>query len=894
VEGVTVAFPDSDALLVDARIAHIRPGGPADLAAVRALHDRLSPESLFLRYFSGAPALEGYLQRLLRPVDADHQTLLVELTGEVVAVAAYERLQDRTAAEVAFLVDDSHQGLGIGTLLLEHLAASAAANGVTRFVAETLPANAAMLAVFRDAGFPVDLRREDGVVHVEFPVTPDETALAAAEEREGLAEHRSLAQLLRPVAVTVVGAGSDPSGLGHQVMANLVAGGFDRPMAAVNRSGQSVCGVPAFRSLADVPDPVDLVVVAVPAAGVVEVARQAAARGAHSLVVISAGFAEAGPTGADAQHELLAVCRAAGMRLVGPNCMGVFTRDGSTALNATFCATAPPAGGVGLLSQSGALGIAVMDYAARTGIGLANFVSAGNKADVSGNDLLCFWERDSATQVCALYLESFGNPRKFSRIARRVGRSKPVVVVKSGRSAAGRRGAASHTAAAASPDITVDALFEQAGVVRAQSLAELFDIVTLLDRAPLPAGNRVAIVGNSGGPGVLAADACTAAGLLVPELTEETQHRLAALLPAGAAVANPVDLIAGASPAALSAALTAVLADPTVDAVIAIYTPVGDGTKAMAAAMANAGRRASKPVLAVLVAVPEAPPELRDAAGRLALPYYAFPEPAARALSAVVRYAAWRTQPAGTSARLEGIDRAAARAVVAAHLHARPDGGWLPAVEAAELVGCYGIPVLPTLAAGTADAAVAAADEVGWPVAVKAGELLHKTDQGGVVLNLADEAALRAAYADLRDRLGGGPVVVQPMADAGVETAAGVVADPAFGPLVMFGLGGVASELLADRTFRILPLSQEDAAAQVRGLRAARLLFGYRGSPPVAVPALENLLLRLGRLAEDVPEIAELDLNPVLARPEGVVAVDVKVRLAPALVGFPLLRRLRS
>ena len=893
------AIPASDALLTDGRIVRIRPGVGGDHAGVRGLHERLSPGSVYLRYFSVSVPPERYFDQLLRPADGTHQTLVVELGGQVVAVAGYERLADDRVAEVSFLVDDEHQGLDIASLLLEHLAAGAAESGVQRFVAETLPHNVAMLTVFRAAGFQVQTRHQDGEIRVEFPVHPDEGALSAADAREALAEFRSMHNLLAPTSVTVVGAGHDPEGLGHLVLANILAGGYSGAVFPVNSDGAEAPGRPNWHSVSEVPDPVDLVVVAVPPQAVPDVARQAAARGARSLVVVTADFAESGPAGAARQRELLEICRVGGMRLVGPNCMGILSNVGGVALNATFSASRPPSGQVGLMSQSGAVGLAALAYAARTGVGIASFISAGNKADVSGNDLLCFWERDSDTRVCAFYLESFGNPRKFARLARRVGRTKPVVAVKSGRSVAGGRGVASQTAAAATPEVAVDALFAQAGVIRADSLAELFDVVTLLERAPLPAGRKVAIVGNSGGPGVLAADACETAGLVVPELSSQVRERLLPLLPAGAAVSNPVALFTGARPETMHGALVAVLSDPGVDSVIAVITPVRPGTEeAMAKAVAAAAAGADKPVLAVFLGASEAPAALRGDNGALVLPFHPFPEPAARALAAVTRYALWQRQPTGTPATLAGIDRDAARKIVQAAFEAFPAGCWLPLDTAAALVSCYGVNVNPTVSVSDATQAAAVAGRFTGPVALKAagGALVHKTDLGAVRLNLATPDEVSAAFAEMADRLGPdmGGGVIQPMAEPGVDTAAGVVSDPAFGPLVMFGLGGVASDLLADRSFRILPLSQEDAAAQVRGLRASPLLSGYRGSRPVDLAALEDVLLRIARLAQDVPELAELDINPLVATAGGVLAVDVKVRLAPGPAQFPLLRRLRS
>ena len=895
---LTELFPASDVLLTDGSIVRIRPGSAEDLPAVGRLHERLSSRSLYLRYFSAGLPPGTYLDRLLRPADDDHLTLVTVDRGQVVAVAGYERLADPKVAEVAFLVDDAHQGRGVGTLLLEHLAASAAAAGVERFVAETLADNAAMLGVFRDAGFAVRTAFESGEVRVEFPVRPDEQALAAADVREAFAEFQSVHRLLVPRSVTVVGAGRDPAGLGHLVLANIVSGGFTGAVFPVNRDGAAVLDLAGFKTVRDVPGPVDLVIVVVPAPGVLEVARDAAAMGAQSLVVISAGFAEAGVRGGEEQQELLRVCRAAGMRLVGPNCMGLVSNVEGVRLNATFSPTHPAAGSVGFMSQSGAVGIAAMDHATRSRVGVGSFVSAGNKADISGNDLLCFWERDPDTKVCALYLESFGNPRKFARIARRVGRAKPIVAVKSGRSVAGTRGVRSHTAAAATPEVAVDALFGQVGVIRADSLSELFEVVTLLDRSPLPAGDRVAIVGNSGGPGVLAADACEAAGLRVPELDKETRDRLVTLLPAGAGVSNPVDLLSGADPRLMQSALSAVLASPDVDSVIAVYTPIlPGGENEMAAAMAAAAAGSGKPVLAVILGVPEPPASLHAADGRLLLPFHPFPEPAASALAAVTAYAAWRRQPDGAAVHFDDVDEAGARELVRDFLAGAPAGGWLPLDRACALLEMYGVTTVPTVYAADADAAARAASRFDGPVAVKAaaGSLVHKTDLGAVHLDLATPEAVKEAVSDLTARLGeeAGGVVVQPMVSGGVETAVGVVSDPAFGPLVMFGLGGVASDLLADRSFRIIPLSREQAAAQIRGLRSSPLLSGYRGSAPVDIRGLEDVVLRVAQLADELPEVAELDLNPVVARPDGVVALDVKVRLARAPHSYPLLRRLR-
>jgi acyl-CoA synthetase (NDP forming)/GNAT superfamily N-acetyltransferase len=891
---------DADALLSDTGIVRIRSARRADAEALAAMYERVSPDSLYLRFFTMSRTLLGQdIDRLTRPPDGEHYSLVAEIRGELVGVATYERLDDPGEAEVAFIVDDRYQGRGVGMLLLEHLATVATRHGIVRFVAETLPANARMLHVFSDAGFPVTTALDTGVVHVVMPLRFDEEFRRAVDVREAQADAMSLRRVLAPKSVAVVGAGADPAGLGHQVLANIVRGGYRGDLYAINRSGHRVVGVRAFTSLESVPGAIDVVVVAVPASSTLEVAREAAARSVAGLVVITAGFAEVGPAGALQQAELVRICRDAGMRLIGPNCMGIANAAADVTLNATFSPSTQRPGGIGLMSQSGAVGIAALDYAARSGIGLSSFVSAGNKADVSGNDLLCFWEHDAATNVCALYLESFGNPRKFARVAARVGRSKPVVAVKSGRTLAGSRGAASHTAAAATPDVAVDSLFDQAGVTRVDSLGALFDVATLFDIAPLPRGPRVAIIGNSGGPGVLAADACESDGLEVVEFGETTRRRLAALLPGGAAMGNPVDLLAEADPASFEAALRVVLDDPDVDAVLTVYTPIQPGSecgigRAIATVQAD---KPAKPILACFLGLTVMPRELRAADGRPVVPFYSFPEPAASALAAAARYAAWRDRPEGTVREFNDLDTVGARTIVDTVLAAHPDGCWLEASAAADLVATHGVKTAPCTLVHDAAEASAAAIAIGFPVVLKAaaGELVHKTELGGVRLNLRSLVEVAEAFvamsAVVGERMGG--AIVQPMVGAGVETAIGVVADPTFGPLVMVGLGGVASDLLADRAFHMLPLTIEDAQRQIRSLRAAPLLFGYRNTPLCDVEALEEMLLRVAQLAANIPEVAELDLNPVTVSPDGAVAVDVKVRLRPASADDPLSRRLR-
>ncbi|HET9443935.1 MAG TPA: GNAT family N-acetyltransferase [Acidimicrobiales bacterium] len=878
----------SDVVLADGGTVHVRPIQPTDAPGLIAFHSRLSAEAVYHRFFAYKPALSEEEARWFTTVDhVDRVAFVAELRDELLAVARYDRLPESPHdAEVAFVVGDRHQGRGIGTVLLEHLAAAAREHGITRFVAETLADNARMLEVFRRAGFDERTHMADGVVTVELTIEPTDRTFAAIEEREHRAEALSVARLLTPRSVAVIGASRKPDTIGHQVLRNLLAGGFVGPVYPVNPGAPHVASVKAYPSVLDIPDDVDLAVVAVPSGAVTEVVRQCGEKGVVGLVVLSAGFGEVGTAGAEAQVALREQARRNGMRMVGPNCIGV--ANTAVGLNATFSPFAPTPGRIAMQSQSGALGIAILERSARIGIGVSSFVSVGNKADVSGNDLLQYWEDDPGTDVVLLYLESFGNPRKFSRVARRVSRRKPIVAVKSGRSAAGVRAASSHTAAMASPDVAVDALFRQAGVIRVDTLDELFDMAVVLSSQPLPAGRRVAIVGNSGGPGILATDACDGAGLTVPELTPATQAALRKVIDPNGAVGNPVDLVAGATPAAYEEALRLVLADGAVDAVIAINTATFAAPPAeVAAVLRRVAAGARKPLVGSFLAWPELSPLLRPAGpDEAAVPAFSSPEPAARALARAAAYSEWRHRPPGSIPVLAGFDRPRAQQVVDAFLAEHPDGGWLPPDRITELLGAIGVPVLETVTVASADEAAAEAARLGFPVALKAAgaQVVHKSDVGGVRLDLESAEEVVEAYGEMAVRVGPSMTgaVLQRMANPGVETIVGVVLDPLFGPLVMFGMGGVATELLRDRAFRILPLTDVDAAELVRSLRASPLLFGYRGAAPVDVAALEEVLERVARLAAVVDEVAELDLNPVIVSPAGVDIVDARVRVAPA------------
>ncbi|MDT3446686.1 MULTISPECIES: bifunctional GNAT family N-acetyltransferase/acetate--CoA ligase family protein [unclassified Pseudofrankia] len=892
-------WSECDVVLRDGAIAHLRPVGAGEGAELRALHARLSDRSNYFRFFSsGRSAADRYVSHLVDTADPTHGALVAVVGGRLVGVAGYERLADPTRAEIAFAVEEAQHGRGVGTLLLEHLAAYARDRGVTTFVAQIHVENLAMLRVFSDAGFPVRRHRDAETVDISFPVTPTESLLAAQDSRESEADVRSLRALLRPRSVVVVGASRRPRTVGHEVVRNIVAGGFPGPVHVVNPHASEVAGVAAVPTIRDLPGPVDLAIVAVPAAAASDVVEECAHAGVRAMVILTAGFAEAGAEGRARETKLVARARAAGMRIVGPNCMGIVNTAAGVRLNATFAVAPPRAGRVGVVSQSGGLGIALLEQASALGLGLSTFVSTGNKADVSGNDLLLWAEQDPDTDVIALYLESFGNPRKFSRIARRVSRSKPIVAVKGGGSGAGSRAARSHTAAAVTSRTHADALFRQAGVIAVDGLGELLDTVSLLAHQPLPAGGRLAIVGNAGGPCVLAADAAEAAGLTVAVLASATQAELRAILPRGAAVAGPVDTIASVSGPAFEKALRAVLADPGVDGLLAIVAPTPlTGPDDLPAAVRAAAAHTGKPVLAVLLGqVPRV--TTLEPSGR-AVCAYSVPEDAVRAFGRAAGHASWLARSFGTVPDLTGLDRDRARAVVDDALLKVPDGGWLPAERAVELVAAYGIPVAPVVRVDSADAAAAAAEQIGGPVVLKAGnpDLVHKSDRGGVALGLATPAAAAAAYvrmaALLGDEMGGG--LISPTAEAGTETLVGVVQDPAFGPLVAFGLGGVFTDLLADRAYRLLPLTDVDAAELVREPRGvSRVLGGFRGAAAGSPAAVEDVLLRVARLVDDIPEIGEMDINPLIVTSSGAVAVDVKIHVAPAPdAADPTLRRLR-
>jgi acetyl coenzyme A synthetase (ADP forming)-like protein len=879
--------PGFDVLLADGTTAHVRAITPHDEPAVKALYSRLSHETIVLRYFGPHPQLSSKeIEELTHPDGVDVVVLIAEVHDMIVAVAQYYREPGRDDAEVAFLVDDSYQGHGIGTILLEHLAGEARRHGIRQFAADTLTENHKMLHVLGEAGFVRQYQRDAEVMRVVLDIESTPEARAAADARDRTAVIRSIGRLLEPRTIAVIGAGRQKGTIGHELLRNLLAGGFEGPVYPVNPSASSVASVPCWPGVGSIPGEVDLAVIAVPEPAVAQAIADCGAKGVSSLVVITAGFAERGAQGVVTQHALASLAHSHGMRLVGPNCFGVINTNPAVSMNATFAPETPLFGQAGFASQSGGLGIAILGEATARDLGLSSFVSMGNKADVSGNDLLQWWEQDDATQVILLYLESFGNPRKFSRIARQVGRSKPIVALKSGRTQAGTRAASSHTAALASSDQAVDALFHQTGVVRVETIEELFDVGEILAHQPVPHGRRVTIVGNAGGPGVLAADACISHGLEVPELSTELQAVLSDLLPPGASVRNPIDLAASATAEGYARALAALLGSDEIDSIIVIFTPplvtrADDVAHAVVEALDAAdveGR--NKSVVASFLGAGAVRPILHGASRPV--PCFAYPENAARALAHAATYGEWRARPLGVIPDLENTKPNEARRLIAASC---PSGsGWLTGADAQGILAAYGIGVVPTTLVHDVGAAAAAVQRLGCPVALKAWgpEIVHKSELGGVRLAVDGPDAVRTAFTEMRAALGDAMegAVIQPMIGGGVETIVGFVQNAEFGPQVIFGLGGTAVELLGDVVTRLAPLTDLDARDMVLGLRATPLLLGYRGSEPVDIDALVDVVLRLGRLAEDLPEIAEVDCNPLIATSTGAVVVDARMRVS--------------
>ncbi|HET8589948.1 MAG TPA: GNAT family N-acetyltransferase [Nakamurella sp.] len=882
-----------DAVAADGGLIHIRVVTPEDWDALADLHERASDRSLYHRFFSASRVTaRQHVAALARAGCADHCALLALIGNLAVGVAELQRVSD-TDAEIALLVDDAQQGRGIGTLLAEHLAQNARGYGYRRLVAEVLSDNLDLLLLLADLRLPTRFTYEGTTVRLVIDVQQDAAAVAASDHREALADAASLARILAPRSVAVVGASKRIANIGHQVLREIRRGGFTGTVYAVNPHHDWVLDVPCVATAADLPEAVDLAVIAVPARQVLGVAEGCGRRGVHGMVILSSGFSECGTTGRTLEQEVLSTARRFGMRLVGPNCLGLMNTDPLVRLNATFADLPMDDGAVGLASQSGALGIALLQTAARSGVGAAQFVSLGNKSDVSGNDLLMTWERDARVKVIALYLESFGNPRKFARIARRIARTKPIIAIKGGRTPAGALAGRSHTAAAASSDVVVEALFEQAGVLRVDTMQELVDAARVLATQPAPTGPRIAIVGNSGGPQILAADAAFGAGLDVVTLSDMTMCRLREVAPHAASHANPVDLGAAADADQMGGAVQALLGAAEVDIVLAAFTEtaVGDSV-AVLERIAEVAARADKPVVAAHVG--GIPGVVANASGSASVPVYDFPEPAVRAVGVARRYAGIRTSRPAPPRRLHHADAAAAGVLVETAL---ADGqSWLTAEQQSAVLSFYGVPVCDQHVVADADEAVRAAAGLGYPVVLKAADGgLHKTELGAIRVGIGDEASLRSAVRDILAVVPGSRLLVQRTIQPGTELIVGALQDAQFGPVVMVGAGGVLADLLADRRFALAPVDLPTALDLVDELRTAALLDGYRGGPVVSRAAVADLVTRIAQLADDVPQIAELDLNPVICRGSSLTVVDARIRVAAAPdLPDPVLRRLAA
>ncbi|MCX2965471.1 GNAT family N-acetyltransferase [Gordonia sp. NPDC062954] len=900
----------ADVLASDGGVVHLRPIVPDDADRVVRFHGGLSERTRYMRYFGPTPTLPP--RELARMTTVDYQkrvALVAVLGGDIIAIGLYEGLGfdgKPESAEVAFVVADDHQGRGLGPILLEHLAGAAAENGFTRFEAEVLSENPNMVAVFRDAGYQLSRNFDGSTVHVEFLIDPTEALLSVRNARERASEARSVANLLRPSSVAVIGASTDPKKVGNALLANIIAGGFTGPVFPVNgpgpeepeadsdadalapghghtrRSGRqhahprppSVRGIRAYPTVRDVPDPVDLAVVAVPAAVVDDVLDDCLVKGVRTLVVVSSGFGESGAAGLQSERRLVEQAREHGMRLVGPNALGVANNSASIALNATLAPRIPAAGRVGFFCQSGALGIAILDTAARRQIGLSTFVSAGNRADVSGNDLLQYWDSDTDTDVVLLYLESFGNPRKFSRIARRVSRSKPIVAVKSGKGAM-TAARAERSSAASLDDRIAQMVLEQAGVIQVHTISELFDCATLFAYQPLPRGPRTRIIGNSSVLGSLAGDTARGGGLTVTDT---------------------IDLGAGASEDEFESAVTGAMRDPAVDAVIVVFVPpvavdADWHARALMAAANTPDADGPKPIVTTFLAVEGIPPGLMKPGhnglpANGSIPSYGSPERAANALVRAWQYARWRQRPEPEIHRPDGTDPEGARMFVREAMGGDADAEATRAlgpVESATLLRSYGIDVVPFAEVSTMHEAAAAAERFGFPVAVKAtsASWRGRLDREGARLDLPDATAVITAFSELSQLTGDEVLHVQKMAPKGIGTMIRVRDDRSFGSLISFGLSGRTFELLGDHGYRATPLTPLDAEELIDEPRSAPLLAGYAGEPPVDRSALTDLLVRISTLVDDIPEVREVHCDPILASPDGAAVLNALIRIGP-------------
>jgi acetyl coenzyme A synthetase (ADP forming)-like protein len=875
---------ETEAVLKDGSNILLRPIKKEDAQLWLDFVGRLSPHTKYL-HFQHVPNLTAEDAARACSVDYDNTFAIVAESikddkRQIVGMGRYYRLPDWHSAEVTFVTEDVHQGKGIATRLLGWLANIARDKGIDRFETDVL-AEEGQLAFFRDYGFHIVSSIQSGVHHITFSIAQTKRVIRKEEARESSATIASLRHILSPRSVAVIGASRDPNSIGNVLFRCILQGGFSGTIYPINPNAEAVLGVKTYASVPDIPGSVELAIIAVPAPIVSKVAYECGQRGVRALIVISDGFRETGPEGTARERELREISLGHGMRVVGPNCMGVINTAPSIGLNATFSPIYPPRGNVAFLSQSGAMGLAILEYARDLNMGISSFVSIGNRVDISPSDLLQYWEKDPATKVILLYLESFGNPEKFARIARRVSAKKPIVVVKSGTTQAGTRAAASHTGAMATSEAAADVMFRHAGIVRVNTMEELFSVAALLSNQPLPRGNRLAIVTNGGGPGIIAADAAERNGLRLQPISEGTAEKLRMVMKRKVTLNNPLDTTAGASAGEFEGMLRILAGDKDNDAVLAIFVPpiVAD-PKAIESALQRVAPvfwRHRKPLLACFLGRRGLQAKI-GTAGRL-VPCYAFPEEAVSSLARAVEYAELQSKPKGVIPVIKGTRPAKAREIIESALRTgvqRPM--WLSTQEIIALLNCYGIRMVETIMAKTPDEAVSAAQRLGFPVAVKLASttIVHKTEVEGVILNVTSAEDVQKAFNDIRRRISGigrqdemQGVLIQRMIKEGIEAILGVTHDPQFGPLIMFGLGGIYAELLKDTTLRLHPLTDVDASEMIQSIKMAKLFAGYRGLPPSDTEALKELLLRLSVMIEDIPQISELDFNPVKVLPQG-------------------------
>ncbi len=883
-----------DVVLRTGQRLKVRPIRPDDKKKIEELFYRLSEWTRYLRFGYTKKQITDAELAYYTEIDPPHKYAYVATMGErqqerIVAVGRWFLMSGGKTAEVAFVVEDNIQVRGIGTALLEQLASSALHYKINRFVARVIPENTRMTEVFEESGFKFQKVFDEGTYEYSIDLREQEEFSKRQAYREHIARSAGVRKLLYPRTVAVIGASRNPRNVGGAIFRNFLRSSFKGTVFPVNPNAASIDGVLSYPSVLDVPGDIDLAVIVVPAPLVLDVVEECGQKGIWGLVIISAGFGESGSEGKHREKSLLEKVLSYGMRVIGPNCLGILNCHKDVSLNATFSPNMPPCGTISIGSQSGALGLALLDYAKSMSLGINSFVSIGNRMDISSNDLLEFWEDDDSTDIIALYMESFGNPRKFSRIARRVSRKKPVVAVKGGKSEVGARAATSHTGALAAAEVAVEAMFRQAGVIRVDKIEEMFNVTKFLSSQPLPRGPNVGILTNAGGPGVLAADACEDWGLKVPALSAATLARLREFLPEAAALGNPVDMIASAPAESFGKAMVAMLDDPAVDSLVVIYIPPlvtrpEEVAKAVREAMAGY-RGQKKPVIACFMTMGEqAMVNLELAPGRN-IPSYIFPEDAVEALARAYNYARFLSTEEGRPPKFTDIRNDEAGRIISGAVKRaeKTAGGWLLPEEGSALLGCYGIPAARMEVAFTGEEAAGKAAEIGFPVVMKlrSSTVMHKTDVSGVVLDLRSGDEVRRSFIDLKQRLADRMegVLLQPMLYGGQEVILGMTFDPTFGPLVMVGLGGIQVELMKDVSFSLHPLTTLDPERMLARLKSIPLLKGWRGRPPRDINSLSEAILRFSVLIEDFPEIRQMEINPLLVFEEGkgVAAVDSRI-----------------